>query len=248
MINKLNNKVFEKKVLNSTQSFYFFGMVHTNNPDDSQFNSLKEVWSGFLKNKSRKEIIVFTEGTIRTAISNFDDSVIKFGESGGIQWLAKEAKIECVCPEPNNEEQRRDLCVRFDSNSVAYSMIVQNLSSWYRHADLLSFNEILVKTIEREAKFSDIYGFSPDIDWFNDYHKKIFGKRKIEDRLFLDSISDPRKDDTLINKIISLRTELRNKRILHSIIEAWKSGKSIFIVYGKGHLDILEDPLKKLLK
>ena len=227
------------------QVLYFFGARHTNDPGDTQFAELKRFWDEFL-NISKTERVVFTEGTIRVTLPKYEDSIIQHGETGAMQWLANESSVTCVCPEPDSNEQRRVLCTSFDPKLVAYTMIAQNLTSWYRHTNQSSFDEALNKVIEREAKFADIYGFVCDKIWFLEQHKKLFGEQKLDDKKFLDLITDPRKNDTVINTIVALRTKKRNEHIFGEINNAWKSGKSIFAVYGKGHLVALEDLLKNI--
>ena len=228
------------------QVLSFFGARHTNDPTDIQFNHLKQFWNEFLnivKNKS----VVLTEGVIRAIPLGYEDSIQQHGETGAAQWLAKEAGVDVIYSEPSVEEQRKWLCASLDSQIVAYTMIVQNLAVWFRQTRQLSFDEAVNRSVKREAKFLGIYGFTPDDVWFYNQHRKLFGEQHLEDRSFLDSISDPRKSDTPVNTVVALRTKIRNEYLLSAITEAWKSGKNIFIVYGKGHLTALERPLQELI-
>ncbi len=229
------------------QVLYFFGIRHTNNPADAQFSHLEQLWKEFL-DITNNERIIFIEGAIHTITpSSYEDSIRQHGEAGASQWLAREADIVVICPEPNEEEQRKSLCTLFNPEVVAYTMIIQNLAGWFRHATQSSFDKAAVRSVKREIKFSEIYGFMPDDVWFRNQHVKLFGEQPLEDKNFLNSISDPRKDDTQINTVVSARTKMRNEFILSVIAETWKSGKSIFIVYGKGHLAALAQELRKLI-
>lgn len=227
------------------QALYFFGARHTNDPTNAQFIYLKQCLYEFL-NVAKEKKIIFVEGAIREIPKNYEEATRQYGEAGTAQWLAKEADIDVICPEPTDEEQRKVLCVSFSPQVVAYTMIVQHLAVWFRQIRQLSFGEAVSRSVKRETKFAEIYGFTPDDDWFYGQHKKLFGDQQVEDKNFLNSISDPRRDDTLINKVVAYRSNLRNKYILLMIKEAWKSGKSIFIVYGKGHLATLENQLREL--
>ncbi len=228
------------------QVLYFFGARHTNDPGDTQFAELKRFWDEFL-NISKTERVVFTEGTIRVTLPKYEDSIIQHGETGAMQWLANESSVTCVCPEPDSNEQRRVLCTSFDPKLVAYTMIAQNLTSWYRHTNQSSFDEALNKVIEREAKLVNIYGFVIDKTWFYDQHEKLFGKQKLEDKYFLDLISDPRKSETVVNTVVASRTKMRNEYVSSVLNKEWKLGKSIFIVYGKGHFTAFENLLDKII-
>jgi len=228
------------------QILYFFGAKHTNNPNDAQFNHLKKLFEEFLK-IAKGEKIIFTEGAIHETLQDYEEAIRQQGEIGAIQWLGNEADIEMICPEPSSSEQRKALCLSFDPQIVAYAMVTQNLAGWFRHTRQSSFEEATNRSLSREAQFSEIYGFMPDRDWLYDQHKKLFREQLLEDKNFLDSISDPRQDDTQINAIITARTEIRNNYLFSRIAEAWKMGKSILVVYGKGHLDDLETKLSTLV-
>ena len=227
------------------QILYFFGARHTNDPADHQFESLKEVFYEFLK-VGKEENIIFSERIVREVPESYEEGVRREGEAGAIQWLAQKSSINIICPEPSEAEQRKLLSALFEPQTVAYAMVAQNLSAWFRHASSTSFDEAVARVLNREAKFSEIYGFLPDKLWFEGQHKKLFGEQKLEDKSFLDSIVDPRKDNTVINNVVVLRSKLRNEHILSVIKKMWEAEKNIFIVYGKGHLVSLEQPLKEL--
>ena len=240
------NIIFKAENALTGKIFYFFGAIHTNNPADEQFEQLEQLWNDF-SNKSEGLMIAFVEGAIYEIPQNYEKSITQYGETGAVCWLALKTNIEVVRPEPGEGEQRKHLSGLFDSNDVAYAIITQNLSGWFRHETSTSFEEAMERVLKREAKFSDIYGFIPNKIWLENQHRKLFEEQELEDRNFLDTITDPRKNDTLINKIVSARSEMRDEHIFNEIEKAWKSGKNIFIVYGKGHLSKLEKKLKVLI-
>lgn len=228
------------------QVLYFFGARHTNDSKDEQFAYIQNFFEEFLS-VAKGTKIMFVEGVTRKIPQEYNEAINQYGESGAVQWLAREVNINVIRPEPSDDEQRGLLCASFNHQIVAYSIIIQNLTGWFRHISQISFNEAIIRVLNREAKFSNIYGFVPDKLWFDDQHKKLFGEQRLEDKNFLDSVSDPRRGDTLVNSIIAFRTKIRNQYLLSAINEAWKSGKSIFIVYGSGHLVALKPELQKLI-
>jgi len=229
------------------QILYFFGARHTNNPDDIQFNYLQQFWNEFL-NVVKRDKIIFIEGATREISQNYEEAIRQYGEAGAIRWLARESNIDVIRPEPGEEEQRKLLCALFSHHIVAYTVIAQNLAGWFRHKSQTSFDKAVERVLEREAKFSNIYGFIPDRLWLDNQHKELFGERRLEDKNFLDSISDPRKGGTMVNNIVAFRSKMRDEHLLSAIVKAWKSGKSIFIVYGRGHLLSMERSLQELVK
>jgi len=170
------------------------------------------------------------------------------GEVGAGQNLAQTAGVPIQCPEPDDTQQRQSLSEKFDPDEVVYTLIVQNLGAWFRRTNpSTTFQEAIERTLKREANFSKIYGFTPDNKWLLEQHAKLFGSQNLEDRQFLDSITDPRTTKLKINKIVAARTQIRNDYILNNIQDAWSEGKSIFIVYGRGHATVLIPQLQNFI-
>ena len=240
------NNIIKLIATASGNVLYFFGAQHTNNPDDDQFVKIKQTWDEFIEVTGSRKII-FVEGNTRELPEDYDESIKMYGETGAVYWLAKQANLEVVRLEPDDEYHRTSLCELFDPNLVAYTIIVQNLAGWFRHITETSFKEAITRVINRESKFSNIYGFIPTESWFEEKHREIFDGQNLEDKDFLNKITDPNRSDTVINKVVSARSELRNQYIFSKITEAWDSGKSIFIIYGKGHLSALESSLRELV-
>ncbi len=227
------------------QVLYFFGAQHSNNPANPQFAKLKDFWNEFLST-TQKSRTVFTEGIYKEALGTYEEVIQQRGEVGAAQWLAKQEGIEAVYLEPDDSEQRKVLGGMFDLDIVAYALIVQNLAAWFHHARQSSFTEAVERSVKREAKFTEIYGFTLNTSWFHDQHEKLFDGQPLEDENFLNRISDPRRDDTVVNKVIANRTKIRNDYILTKIRGALDSRENIFIVYGRGHLTALEPKLRAL--
>lgn len=228
------------------QILFFFGARHTNNPDDEQFKQL-EVLFGDFQSRAGQQKIILVEGATREIPAEYCDAIKMYGEAGAINWLARKMDTGILRPEPNEEDQRKRLCDTFEPSLVAYTIITQNLSGWSRGIRQTTFSEAVDKALARETKYSDIYKFSPDILWLKEQHKKLFNEQQLEDKMFLDSITDPRKDISIVNKVVAARSKLRNDHILSVISEFWISGKSIFIVYGKGHLEPLSEAIKGII-
>lgn len=230
------------------QILYFFGARHSNNPNDAQFGQLRQSWTSFLK-AATGERLVLTEAAARETPATYEDAIRQYGEVGAVQWLAREANVEAMCPEPDATQQRKMLCATWDSHLVAYTFIIQNLAGWFRQTTHRStFSEAVSRSVQREARFTDAYGFTPDDAWFQKQHQELFGDQQLEDKHFLDVIADPRKTGTPVNQVVSSRTAMRNTYIQERIAKAWEASKSIFIVYGMGHLVALETPLRNMVE
>lgn len=229
----------------SNQILYFFGARHTNDPSDTQFDQIKQLWNEFANN-SRTERAVFIESLIHEVPAEYEKAIEKYGEAGATYWLANKTGLIVTCPEPNNTEQRKALCILHKPQIVAYTFIVQNLAAWFRHTRQSLFTEAIENSVNREKQFSEIYGFIPDKSWFMDQHKKLFGEQNLDNKNFLDSITNPHINNTLVNIIVATRTKIRNYYLLEMISKAWKLKRSVFIVYGIGHLSAIENGLREL--
>jgi hypothetical protein len=239
------NPILKVRSRYENQILYFFGAYHTNNIDDPQFRELKNIWDEFMS-VSRGERMVVVEGVVREISENYEEMIKRNGESGAVTWLAKQENIPTIRVEPSDIEQRKILCSLFESQVVAYALIVQNLAAWFRNYRDSSFSEAIERSVNKESEFASVYGFMPNTSWFHDKHRELFGQQELEDKVFLELISDPRRNVTIVNDVVSNRTQVRNSYIMSAITEAWKCQKSIFIVYGKGHFYALEKSLQNL--
>ena len=109
------------------QILYFFGAQHANDPSDSQFTQLKNLWAEFIIHANAQRV-VFVEATIRDVPGQLNDAIIQQGEVGAILWLAHRDDVLAICVEPDDIEQRRVLCIQFNPQDVAYTFIIQNLT------------------------------------------------------------------------------------------------------------------------
>lgn len=228
------------------QCVFLIGSYHTNDANDDIFKRLEQLWKDF-RVISQGEQLLLIERRIKDIPSSHDDAIRKYGEAGASALLAEKDNISAICPEPSETEIRKQLCERFAPDLVAYSLIAQNLSGWFNQTAKSSLEDALQKTIERESSFKEIYGFAPNGEWFRAQHDKLFQGQYFADKEFLNRVSDPRKTGTLVNEVIAAKTEMRNLHIFSIISEQWNDGRSLFIVYGRGHFDFLESNLKKLI-
>ncbi|MBU6370665.1 MAG: hypothetical protein KGH93_01085 [Patescibacteria group bacterium] len=226
----------------------FFGALHSNDPKHPQFSLLKNTWNFFEQGPGNKVVVIESTRNAQNnfeIFENFEEAVKQCGEPGGMYVLSRTAGIEVIFGEIDADEQRKMLLTEFDAENVAYACLMQSAAVWFRAKRKLSFTEALVNYVKKETMFSSIYGFEPTMDWLYEKHKELFGNQPIDDERFVLSICDPRKKDTLINKIVSKRTEIRNEHLLAIINDNMHVGRNIFVMYGRGHLDMLYDELIK---
>src|SRR3990167_4211459 len=85
------------------------------------------------------------------------------------------------------------------------------------------------------------------IDKLIDLYKRIIGKKFNKDES-QNHLINPNKTETIINKLSTAHSDLRELNIVSEIEKYWKEEKSIFVVLGSGHLIIQKPALKNILK
>jgi len=228
------------------QSFRMFGSTHEIDPKNSQFLFIKKIFQEFLDDNNESKLVIAETSKPEFIEKTYDLSIQKNGEAGATYYLAAKHNIPSTCPEPTPIEQREGLCSMFSSEMVVYSLVLQNLAAWFRNNRDRTFAEVIDFTLKREVDFGAPYSFDITLEWFEEYHKKVSPNQKIQDELFLMKMADPRREDSEVNKVIHSRTKIRNEFILNFIKKSWNDGNSLFIVYGRGHFDVLRGELLKL--
>jgi hypothetical protein len=59
---------------------------------------------------------------------------------------------------------------------------------------------------------------------------------------------NPNNIGSRINEIARKTSDVRDENILNEIVKYWSEGKSVFVVFGSGHLIIQEPALREILK
>lgn len=78
-------------------------------------------------------------------------------------------------------------------------------------------------------------------------YEEIIGK-KFDENESQNYLINPNNTGTIINEISQKHSDLRELVIVSEIERYWKEGKSIFVVFGSGHLIIQRPALEKILK
>lgn len=245
-----HNNPYVYSVESQNQFLLYFGAEHKKNPLDPQFELIKEKWNEFLKKIGKSKSVVIFEG-----IANLDDkttieeAIKKYGESGAVVNLAKEAGIPFIRPEPIINYEAEDLLKEFTKDEIFYFYVIRSLSSWLRSADLADFKNFIERIVQRyktELGWAD-YNFSFDPTIIR-IHAEIFNKNfDLIDKDFISKIVSPMHHKSRINDIARMSTTIRNLEILRTIEDYWQRGYNIFIVYGASHAVMQERAIKNLV-
>ena len=233
------------EITNDKQVLFYFGANHSRNPADPQYPALKEYWDKFLKTTENKERIVLVEGGLRKLIEDEKTAIINSSEGGVITLLAHKANVPVACPDISDDELMERLP---DSNKdeVLLYRFLSWLNNFQKHADPKPDFEKSAQAWCSNQKPRKMWkGVEISLPRLKELYKKILGK-DFDENEDPNDLVNPNKTETAINKVARAQSDLRDAHIASEIERYWNEGKSIFVVFGRGHL-IIEKPALELV-
>src|SRR3989344_292997 len=233
------------EIKNDKQVLFYFGANHSRNPADPQYPALKEYWNRFIKATKGKARIVLVEGGLRKLIEDETTAIVNSSEGGLITLLAHKTNVPVDCPDISNDELMQRLP---DSNKdeVLLYWFLSWLNNFQKHADPKpDFEKSAQAWCENQKPRKMWKGVDISLPRLKELYKKILGKDFNENEDPNDLVN-PNKTETAINKVARAQSDLRDAHIASEIERYWNEGKSIFVVFGRGHL-IIEKPALELV-
>ncbi len=223
------------------QVLYYFGANHSRDPKNVQYSKLKEYWEGFLYKTNGQKRIVLIEGGLRR-LREDEKSAIESGSEGGlVTLLVHRAGVDISSPDLEDQ-----LLPEFDQETAMLYWFLSWVDNWQKNAepkpDFNKSAEIWREDRRQRAEWKDC---DISIDRLKSLYREIIGKEFSEFEIHNDLIN-PNKTGTLINEFARTKSDLRDEHIVSEIKKHWKEGKSIFAVFGSGHLIIQRPALEAL--
>lgn len=198
----------------------------------------REIFNHKIKNTTREKII----GSM--------------GESGFTLKLAVDKGIEWQSPEPSEQDLFTGLLAEGFSKDEIFSWHVLQLLPQYADQDNKEgFKDYCQKYIQYFHENTNWQGFDYSYSHAIQEAERLLGKlidiEHESDALnYIDPIpwDDKKSTQTVLNRIGSSASRLRDHKIIGDIAEALKVKKRIFIVYGSSHAVMQEPALKKLME
>ncbi|MEK7515040.1 MAG: hypothetical protein AAB608_01505 [Patescibacteria group bacterium] len=234
------------KIENDRQSLFYFGANHSRDPSDPQYPILKEYWNTFLKTTEGRERIVLVEGRLRTLLKD-EEAAIKGGSEGGfITLLAHEANVAVACPDLSDEELVERLSDIPREETLLYWFLTF-MNNFQRQASPKPhFATSAEAWCERQKPRKIWQGIEVSFSRMKELYEKIIGKA-FDESENVNNFINPNKTETKINAVARAQSNLRDLNIASEIERYWHEGRSIFVVFGGGHLIIEEPALRKVL-
>jgi len=237
---------------NGTQYLYYFGARHSDNLDDPQFKTLKDFWDSFLKRTTGRDRLAVVEGGRRSISKHSTDAraLELGGEMHLVSLWARRAGISVSSPEPSIRMWFTALTKHFPKDAVAYYDFARTAYQWNRKTtDKPPFREYIAPYFEQNKTKSGWKQYDFSFDHMTAVHEQLFHKPFDEkNEKFFYEIINPTTDNSIINQVSRYDDSgLRDAAILQNISRYWKSGKSLFIIYGASHAVIQEQALRHLV-
>lgn len=233
------------RIKKGKQILFYFGANHSPNPADPQYPILKKNWNEFLTITDNKDRVVLVEGRLRPIIENEKMAIASGSEGNLITLLAYKAGVPVICPDINDEDMYH--LSHFNQDEILLYFFLKWFNHYHRHIKPMPNLETLIKKWcinQKKKKMWQNKKISLKIlkQIYRQILNKNFDKNKNPNNLI-----NPNKTGTIINKIARAQSHARDINIVTKIAQCWNEGKSIFVVFGHGHLIIQKPALKKIL-
>lgn len=230
------------------QVLFYFGANHSRDPKNPQYPALKGYWQKFLQATEGQERIVLVEGGLRKLEKDEEAAITKGGSEGGlITYLAHQTGAPITCPDISDEELMEKLPDQ-NKDEVLLYWFLGWLDNFQRHSEPKpDFEKSALLYCERAAKRKIWEGVDVSLPRLKQIYKQVIG-REFDEKASPNNFVNPNKTETPINKIARAQSELRDTNIVSEIERYWNEGKSIFVVFGRGHLIIERPALEAILK
>lgn len=232
------------KVEGSGKALFFMGSAHSNDPKHPQWDKIRSCFQEFLEHKNQKKH-VFVEGGKRSMLDSLDEMIIKDGDPGLTQFLAKEGGVPYSSPEPNRTEEVDFLLSEgYTAKQIIAYYFARQLEQWIRGGRKSNpdWRAYLTDTIDRYAKIHSWEGEDLSLENVIKIYEEVYGhKLEPENQKLLNSESNPG-----LVPLVSACSQLRDRALFTAIYEKWSDGCDVFVTYGSGHAIVLEPALKEL--
>lgn len=236
---------FTFEVENDKQVMFYFAANHSHDPNNHQYPVLRDYWQKFLETSEGKKKIVLVEGGKRLVEENEETAIRRGAEAGLVTFLASKSNIPDMSPDPSLEklaEQFPDI----PKEEMLLMRFINLMDSYQRHGLTGTLKEVVERWGNTRRREETWKGIDLSFESMKKVYKKVLGK-DFDLNENMNRLADPNKAGTRVNEIATLLSDAREIAIVSEIEKNWKEGKSIFVVFGSGHLIIQMPALEKLL-
>jgi len=237
---------FTFEIEKNGQALYYFGANHSHDPSNHQYPILRDYWNKFVEVTKETERIALNEGGLRKSSEDEVSAIVNGSEAGLLTYLANKESVAIASPELSDSELLKALPQYSVIDFLLY-WFLHFVNNYQTHADPKpNFNESMKRWFKyhnaKEPWNKVDFTMEEILSRYKKIAKKDFSELESQKHLI-----NPYKNIALTNEISRNVGELREVKIVSEIENYWKSGKSIFIAYGSGHLIVQRPALERLL-
>lgn len=248
------------------QELLYIGVEHSRKPKAKHYLQIITLLKAFLKRHPKDSFVLAIESFIPPTQKSKNSSIINYGESGLLIYLAKKYQLNYFCPEPAQNEILKyvfDLNL-FKKEDIALWIFLNTLWNILKTSPILSEKEIsslntLMLYLDKmlNSKKSNPIKFY----WsrFKNRLNEITGSDSLPDDLeslkkkqinikTIERLQSPFIQYTVLNDIGSKINYTRDRFITDSLIQKLECGQSVFAVYGVNHVIAQEPALESFFK
>lgn len=221
----------------------YLGIHHSDKPDRPDLPHILSAWDRFLEATKGNDRIVLIEGGLRPVEKDQDTALSSWGESGLLAYLASKEGVKLATPEPDRKKEVLVVAQKVGRDEAMYYFFARILRQWQRTNTTQPFEEYIENYL---ANYQRLFQ-GEDYDFSFEHMIRLYETK--HGKSFEAATAAVREDATPgYGPGATASSEYRNIHMVKEILRLWSEDKSIFIVYGSGHLIVQEEALKELLK
>jgi hypothetical protein len=220
-------------IVRINDSVLLFGAEHTNDPRNPQIDSIRSLWNSF------SPTVALVESRLGFLFRWTTDPVERYGESGLVYDLARDAGIPCYTWEPPVEAEVAWVRRSYSQKQTALFYILRPYFGQRKFQRPDDPDALVEGTISRRTKWKGLEGSIASVAEIDSLWRADFtgGKdwRETDDRYGWPGY---------LNDIAKVSNAFRDEHFARVIIRLTRNGERVFAVCGSSHAVKLENALR----
>ncbi len=228
----------------SSGRLHYFGVYHTFDPDEYQYNKLESYWDKI------SPTIAFYEGTGSGFEENLSKSIEKSGEPGLVRFLASESGIEAKSLEPSKEEEISHLQTQFSQDQIILFFILRSIAHLRERNGMneTALRKRTVDAIEYYNGFEKLNGKIKDLESLEEKVREYWPRNtnwwEYPLNWFSPTATSDETGSVFTNKVNRSSSEFRDYYMYQQLVKAVKNGHIVFAVVGRNHVAMQANALR----
>ncbi len=218
---------------NTNGKAIIIGVNHINDPNNSQFDSIRHYW------KKHNPTFALVEGRLGFFFSWIHNPIEEYGESGLTSELAKSNNVDLYTWEPSREDEIEMLIKKYSAKKLAMFYSLRPFFQLsYQKRNESSLQALIDERTDYKALDNSITKWQEiDSIWKNDFPE-------LDWKTFKSGYGYP----GYLHDIWNDSNLARDKHMIDIISEQVSKGKVVFVTMGASHAPRIENALKSIIK